>query len=142
MSIKRSKYMIDDERRKIYRKSVSHVVKRPIPLVPISNPPTDEDYEIGYMRRFFARQTNSPESIIVEVDESTFHKLKASETSDGYYTVVEMNWRIKGPLTDEVKKGIYQKGVLQANNDSLKIAETKISGIKDVVGSLVRWHLP
>ena len=43
-----------------------------------------------------------------------------------------MNWRIKGPLTDEVKKGIYQKGVLQANNDSLKIAESKISGLKDV----------
>lgn len=58
--------------------------------------PTQEDYEIGYFTRYFAKKQN--QNLYIEVNKDTFNKLKTKNESYDYksYLNFELNWQISG----------------------------------------------
>lgn len=67
-------------------------------LVPLYYKPslTQEDYEIGYFTRYFAKKQN--QNLYIEVNKDTFNKLKTKNESYDYksYLIFELNWQISG----------------------------------------------
>ena len=86
--------------------------------IPVYEPtmPTEEDYQIGYFRRYFVVKTN--ELIYTEVNEETFKALE-SEKSDmlwEQYIPFSMRWTISGRIDD----------VFITNRNLIKLTEKQI----------------
>ena len=80
--------------------------------------PKQKDYEIGYIKRYFAQKVNDEMSPIIEISGNSFQKLSNSP----YYTTTSIRWKISGLL--ESKGHII--GVKQANSNSI------LRGCKDI----------
>ena len=72
---------------------------------------TENDYKVGYIRRYFdAEDQNDKGSVIYEIDNLTFKKLRSSVT----YQTSSIRWRISGSKTpkydsqgNEIDKGVW-----------------------------------
>lgn len=76
------------------------------PFIPI---PTEDDYKVGYIRRYFVQRANDKNGIIYEISENSF----STFTANTLYTTVTLNWKISG--TDEEIKEINDKVVRYAS---------------------------
>lgn len=54
--------------------------------------PTDGDYKVGYIQRYFAQKANDITSYIYEVSERQFEML----TQNPFYTAIVLDWKISG----------------------------------------------
>jgi hypothetical protein len=77
--------------------------------------PTDDDYSIGYIKRFFTQRTNDSNGSVYEIDSKTF----ASISGNLFYTTVDLNWKIVG-TDDEIKI---------ANGKSVRYASKKLAAV-------------
>ena len=95
--------------------------------------PTNKQYELGWMYRYFCRQSNSHKAPIREIDKAQFKSYSnpAAGLDRAFYNVVKVKWLITGPKgpTEDIY-GNTVKGVLQSNNDSAKLAEQTFPGIE------------
>ena len=97
--------------------------------------PKPDDYEDGFILRYFAKQSNNPYSPIIEIDETQYRSSESAQTGiDGsFYDVVEVQWTIAGDRTE----------VLNSNINIADYIETrypKMIGLKDYLyGNLVRF---
>ena len=96
--------------------------------------PTKKQYELGWMFRYFCRQSNSTKAPIREIDKVQFKSYSnpAAGLDRAFYNVVKVKWVItgtRGPSEDVYGNAI--KGVVQSNNDSAVLAEQTFPGIKD-----------
>ena len=80
--------------------------------------PKDKDYEIGYIKRYFAQKVNDESSPIVEISTTSYQNLSNSP----YYNRTDIRWKISGLL--ESRGHII--GVKQANSNSI------LRGCKDL----------
>tara|TARA_B100001939_G_scaffold210420_1_gene180995 strand:+ start:7282 stop:7653 length:372 start_codon:yes stop_codon:yes gene_type:complete len=80
--------------------------------------PKDKDYEIGYIKRYFAQKVNDESSPIVEISATSYQNLSNSP----YYNRTDIRWKISGLL--ESRGHII--GVKQANSNSI------LRGCKDL----------
>lgn len=80
--------------------------------------PKDKDYEIGYIKRYFAQKVNDESSPIVEISATSYQNLSNSP----YYNRTSIRWKISGLL--ESRGHII--GVKQANSNSI------LRGCKDL----------
>ena len=88
---------------------------------------TYEDYDSKYLQRYFVKYKSSIKNPITEVNEKTFKSL-----SDAYYSKMELRWKISGPKESIIKNGaVIDKGIAQANKDTIKLKERNFRGIKD-----------
>jgi hypothetical protein len=79
-------------------------------------PPTEQDYKIGKMTRYFAKKSNGSNSPVVEVSEEDFD-------SSPLYTYVSLEWYIKGD------KNI----VFRINKDNVSLAAQTIPNISKIL---------
>ena len=100
--------------------------------------PTESDYQKGYITRYFARQTNSPNSSIVEIDKKQFSKTRGDKTY--FYTLISLDWKISGDLNSKIINGIKNIGILEANQNSINEAEKELSNISTVLNNLVQFY--
>ena len=80
--------------------------------------PKDKDYEVGYIKRYFAQKVNDEASPIVEVSQTYFIKISNSP----YYNSTSIRWKISGLLESQG----HIIGVKQANSNSI------LRGCKDL----------
>lgn len=82
-------------------------------------PPTEKDYKIGYMTRYFLRQVNNFQSKILEVNKAEFNKFK----NESFYIKLDIRWKITGKLED----------VADTNLNIINEAEKNFKGIKTLL---------
>ena len=59
--------------------------------------PTDNDYKIGYIRRYFVRKLNDLSAPIYEVSSKEYSRVLSKPN----YTGVSIKWRISGPINSQ-----------------------------------------
>jgi hypothetical protein len=88
--------------------------------------PTAEDYQKTLMKRYFCKYRSRERNTIVEISRDEYKKLNTQ-----YYKLLEIEWRIDGPVTDEVKDGfLISKGIANSNRDIVNLSEKEFIGIK------------
>lgn len=96
--------------------------------------PSSDNYTSMQITRYFAQKINTGE--IFEIPSDNYR-----EISTFLYNKVSLIWYISGPRNN-VKQGnvIIQKGVVEQNQESLKIAEKTMCGIKDYLNDLTQFY--
>lgn len=103
-------------------------------IVGVHNPPTKNDYDIGFMIRYFCSKRN--ENKIVETDKNLYNKL----ISNSFYKVINLEWKITGPIQDVVKNEIVVEfGIIDTNRRTLQITESKMPGISLYLKDLTEY---
>ncbi len=119
--------MITDDELRLYKQITGHkTVPAPRRFVP---KPTDKDYKVGEMRRYFAQQTNQPNGEIVEISKKQHDSFRKVAT----YRTVSVRWKISGPVKDRVDEDtgeVALVGVKSSNEAATRNAAKIIPNIK------------
>jgi hypothetical protein len=110
-------------------------IQIPKTIVPV---PTASDYELGFIRRYFAQIANNPNGHIYEIDNEVYSELEHSP----FWKVVDMKWRIRGPLDTiyDSEGSISDMSVSSSNNASIGIAGTKLNNIRLYLPNLLQFY--
>ena len=131
-----------NDRDRINKDRYNYIVKKKPKIIKVveARPPIPEqkDYDKGYITRYFARQANSPQSEIIEVEKKKYTKIVGDST--GFYKTINLDWKITGELNSKLVNGIKHIGVLEANENSIKDAEKTLPGISSVLGNLIKYY--
>lgn len=88
--------------------------------------PTDEDYKIGYITRYFLQKSNDKDGIIYEIRKKTISKF----SNNSFYIVTSLDWRLTGE-PDEVKT---------SNSASIRLASEDIPKISLYLPNLLQFY--
>ncbi len=100
--------------------------------------PTDEDYQVGKMTRFFVKKNTSPNFPIYEVDREQYDKF----TNNAFYTTTFITWSITGkPYTFADQQNYSVAGAYELNKIELMSAENEIPGISNIVQNLLEFFI-
>ena len=123
------------------------VIQKEIPTgyaKPVDIEPTKKQYELGWMFRYFCRQSNSIKSPIREIDKAQFKSYSnpAAGLDKAFYNVVKVKWLLTGPKNQYTDiYGNDMKGVLLSNNDSAEFANKEFPGIKEYLfANLLKFY--
>ena len=97
-----------------------------VKIVPFIPSPKEQDYKRGYITRYFVQKANNIDDVIYEVKKGSTSKL----TTNSFYTVVSLDWRIIGSRED-IKK---------SNSESIRIASETIPKIQLYLPNLLQFH--
>ena len=89
--------------------------------------PTDNDYKIGYITRYFTQRANDINSYIYEINETQFSTL----TNNPFYIVVELDWKIYGDI-DQVR---------EMNRKSIRFASKDMKSIGLYLPNHLQFHM-
>lgn len=110
-------------------------MKIPKTIVPI---PTNSDYELGFIRRYFTQKSNDPAGHIYEIDEEVYSELIDSP----FWKVADMKWRIRGSLNTiyNDEGGISDMSVSSSNNASIRLTGDKLNNIALYLPNLLQFY--
>jgi hypothetical protein len=93
--------------------------------------PTNEDYRIGYIERYFAKPRVNKSASIVEINKDEYEKLTGIfPTPAGlHYNVIKLRWLIRGTFDDIQRK----------NSKTLSYQEKYMPGISLYLGNLLQF---
>jgi hypothetical protein len=100
---------------------------------PYTPSPTPQDYQVGRITRYIARQKGGTQFRVMEIDKTTFDNLTKQRGDVNYSTwrAISIQWLISGPLHDELVNGIkIRPGIIDTNEKILNQAEKNFIGIK------------
>ena len=100
--------------------------------------PDEDDYQLGFIRRYFCQKSNDSHSYIIEIDEEEHRKLEQSPL----WKVVDIKWRINGPL-DKMYDGvgnITDIGIRESNKAAINLAALKIKNISLYLPNIKQFH--
>jgi hypothetical protein len=100
--------------------------------------PDEDDYQLGFIRRYFCQKSNDSHSYIFEIDEEEHRKLEQSPL----WKVVDIKWRINGPLDkmyDEVGN-ITDIGIRESNKAAINLAALKIKNISLYLPNILQFY--
>lgn len=110
---------------------------KPVAVVDYNPQITQGDVSNGVISRFFARQANQPKGQITEISPSVYGQL----TSNPFWQVIEMDWRISGPLNDVTGAMTPTvPGAITANKMALQIANQEMPGMIYKVLNYVQYY--
>jgi hypothetical protein len=100
------------------------VVNTPNTIVPT---PTDDDYSIGFIRRYFVRKANDENTFTYEIPKDEYKEY----IDNPFWVTADIKWRITGPLNPTYKDNgdIDDKGVMNSNKAAIGLATHKIKNI-------------
>ena len=104
--------------------------------------PTEADYGVGFIRRYFAKKSNDVYGYVFEISEATYSDYINKQNP--IWNVVNLKWRIKGPVEKTFKPDgtIQDIGVRDSNKAALGIASATIPNIKLYLPNLVQFYRP
>lgn len=106
-------------------------------IQPIYLTPTPEDYEQGYIMRYFAKPRNVNGSV-VECSQEVYTSLKSFDSPYNYavYHSISLYWQLVGPSHDRVdpKTGILTRGVYDSNQRLVVNASKTFKGLQEYIG--------
>jgi hypothetical protein len=88
--------------------------------------PTEKDYVVGYIMRYFIQKVNDENAYIFEIKNSSFIDF----IENPYYTAVQLNWRIKGTANE----------VMNSNKKSINISYERMPSLKLYLPNLLQFH--
>jgi hypothetical protein len=77
--------------------------------------PNEDDFDRGYIHRFFTQRANDANSSVYEISSRNYEKM----TANPFYRTTELYWKIKG-TDDEIKL---------ANSKSVKLASKRMTSL-------------
>jgi hypothetical protein len=84
--------------------------------------PTEKEYSIGYIKRYFTKKINEPYGSIIEISEKTYNKIISQKSEYNYalYKAIEIKWKLTSSekFLDETKS-INYKTISQNNKEML-----------------------
>ena len=100
--------------------------------------PTESDYRIGYILRYFIQKTNDVSSPIYEVSNSTYNLLLTKPI----YRGVSLKWRIAGPKeTQYDNEGrIVDKSVSESNRIAIRLVSDRMKNLKLHLPNLLQFY--
>ena len=112
-------------------------IKYPETIVPS---PTDDDYKVGFIRRYFVRRSNDPNGYIFEVSEKVYTQFLSSNSP--FWVIDNMKWRITGPKDTIMAEdgALIDVGVIKANKSALGLVTEKLKNIKLYLPNLTQFH--
>ena len=121
-------------------KQINHpTLKRKISEINTQIPtPTKNDYDLGYVRRYFIQLVNDKNSPIYEVNERVYTK----HESKSFYTRTSLKWRITGNLeeTYDIEGNLINKSVKESNRIAIKLASQRIPNLKLYLPNLLQFY--
>ena len=107
-------------------------------LVPIQYypAPTDNDYQKGYIMRYFAKKRNDI-GYVIEVDKDTYQSLLKKDSIYDYvtYQSIDLFWQITGPLRDDRKNKEYKvSGIIDTNKRLVEEKDKNFRGLMEFIG--------
>ena len=111
------------------------IVNTPNTIVPT---PTDEDYYIGFVRRYFVRKANDINGFTYEIDKDEY----ADYIDNPFWTTADIKWRISGPLNPTYKENGEEddRGVINSNKAAIGIAASKIKNIGLYLPNILQFY--
>lgn len=110
-------------------------VQIPQTIVPT---PTNSDYSVGFIRRYFCQKANDENGNVFEIDEETHDDLKTNP----FWKVADIKWRISGPLDTVYKNdgGIDDMGVRTSNKAAISLAVRDIKNISLYLPNILQFY--
>ena len=100
--------------------------------------PTENDYNLGFIRRYFIRKINDENGFIFEIDENEYQKY----LTNPFFESTTIKWRISGPTQIKYKDNgeIDDRGVVFSNKAALGIASQKLKNIGLYLPNLLQFY--
>jgi len=98
--------------------------------------PTDNDYQKGYIMRYFAKKRNDI-GYVIEVDKDTYQSLLKKDSIYDYvtYQSIDLFWQITGPLRDDRKNKQYKvSGIIDTNKRLVEEKDKNFRGLIEFIG--------
>jgi hypothetical protein len=94
--------------------------------------PADNDYIKGYIERYFAKQRNNLDALIVEIDKKQYdsHSVAGDGLNSAFYEVLSLRWKLTG-TAQEVQK---------INFTTVKNLEQKMGGISIKLSNPLQFY--
>ena len=111
------------------------IVNTPNTIVPN---PTEEDYYIGFVRRYFVRKANDVNGFTYEIAKDEY----AEYIDNPFWTTTDIKWRISGPLNPTYKENGEEddRGVMNSNKAAIGIAASKIKNIGLYLPNILQFY--
>jgi len=117
-------------------KSTSPMIKYTIPVI--------EDFEVGKITRYFIRRRNySTFEDIFEIDKAQYKlwKSKSGGIDGALYDVIELDWKLTGPLNDIVQEMNTIPGVYNTNQRMVMLKDNVFTGLKDYLTDYIELSI-
>jgi hypothetical protein len=100
--------------------------------------PTNSDYSVGFIRRYFCQRANDENGNVFEIIEETHTVLKINP----FWKVGDVKWRITGPLDTVYKTdgGIDDMGVRASNKAAISFAVKDIKNIGLYLPNILQFY--
>lgn len=100
--------------------------------------PTENDYDLGFLIRYFVRKANDENGFIFEVDENQYTKY----LENPFWIGAELKWRISGPLNIVYKENgeIEDLGVRNSNKTSIGFTSKTLQNIGLYLPNLLQFY--
>jgi hypothetical protein len=110
-------------------------IKLPNTIVPL---PSIDDYNLGFIMRYFIQKANDENAHIYEINENEFEKYKENV----FWIVAQIKWRIRGPLNMVYKLdgNIDDVGVVNANKSAIARASHTLKNVGLYLPNLLQFH--
>jgi hypothetical protein len=93
--------------------------------------PTDEDYRIGYIERYFAKPRANIKGVIIEINKDEYENLTGifSTPTSLHYNAIKLRWVIQGTFEE----------IQRSNSNTLIYHEKNMPGISLHLGNLLQF---
>lgn len=96
-----------------------------VTIKPFIPTPTEDDYNVGYIRRYFIQRANDKNSIVYEINEKSF----TTFFENTLFIAISLNWKISGS-DDEIKV---------INDKVIRYASKKLPAVKLYLPNLLQF---
>ena len=100
--------------------------------------PSESDYQIGFIRRYFCQKSNDINGFVFEISETVYDKFHLNP----FWKVIDLKWRIRGPLETTYKDNgdIEDVGVIKSNKYSLQTSASTIKNIGLYLPNVLQFY--
>ncbi len=111
------------------------LIKRPKNFVPS---PTSDDYQLGFIRRYFLSRVSDKAGFVYEVSQSEYDNY----LENPHFLRVNIKWRISGPLEPTYKENgeIEDRGVRNSNKAAIGLAGSTLKNIGLYLPNLLQFY--
>ncbi len=97
---------------------------------------TDNDYQKGYIMRYFAKKRNEI-GFVIEINKETYQSLLKKDSEYDYitYQVIDLFWQLTGPLRDTRENRQYKvAGIIDTNKRLVEEKDKNFRGLIEYIG--------
>ena len=100
--------------------------------------PSESDYKLGFIKRYFIRRANDEYGHIFEISKDVFDNYSTSP----FWITQQLKWRISGPVDQSYKDNgdVNDMGVLNSNKISLSEASIGMRNLKLYLPNLLQLY--